>query len=159
MASLGGGAPYDISSQGNDVYLFVSRGKRDVLKVVQYARIQPLDRGQLYNLGFGDATRDATGQLRVSDNILSQNGDVYRVFQTVLQSLAEFLAHHPRDYVFVRGSDGRRTNLYRRFVNKHISTLSESYRFYGCYIKDGKIDIQSSYQVGEEYDGVIVCLI
>ena len=132
----------------------------------------------LFNLGFADYDAQTD---RLLDETASNNGDHYRVFNTVLNTIPDFFAHFPAAIMTVQGSDSRpdfiehcmptctrkcpegecrnahrRINIYRRYVDRNYDELTMSYTFYG-----GQIDIENQivierYSKGKKYDAVFV---
>lgn len=71
-------------------FFFISKGQRDVIKAIQYAFVQKLNGRDIYNLGFGDY--DIEKDI-ITDDVNTNNGDVYKVFQTVLNTIPVFFGH------------------------------------------------------------------
>lgn len=135
-------------------FFFVSQGKKDVVKAVEYRYLADFDDKRVYNLAFGDFEIEKDS---LDDSINTDNGDVYKVFQTVLNTAVFFLDSNPNSMILVQGSDSgkeftqrcisecnkncnpeeqcrrqhRRINLYRKFVNRDFETLSSTFSFYG----------------------------
>jgi hypothetical protein len=84
-------------------YTFISNGpKGQITKVVQF---QPLQRENLYNIGFGDLTASGT----VDDKIESNNDDIVKVLATVIHIIQNFLTENAQARVFFMGSTVQRT--------------------------------------------------
>ena len=156
-------------------YLFVSSGKKDVIKAVEYQYVQPHNGDHLYNLAFGDFDLETAS---LDDQINTNNGDHYAVFNTVLSTIPSFFENNPRATMMVQGNDnseefinncrqhcarkckdacknaGRRIKTYRYFVNKNYDDLIGDYEFQGgLKMSDGTI-ILELYQKEKEYDSV-----
>ncbi|OJV97631.1 MAG: hypothetical protein BGO52_09615 [Sphingobacteriales bacterium 44-61] len=65
-------------------FLFESVGQNKILKAIQYTNVMKFKNRDVYNLGFGDYDM-RTGA--INDEINSNNGDVYTVFNTVLSTV------------------------------------------------------------------------
>lgn len=127
-------------------YYFVSKGERDIVKVVQYHYIGHFEGVPVFYFGFGDF--DPVGDT-LSDEDISDNNDPYKVFHTVLNTVPKLFDIYGNVMLMVQGSDSkpefvdkcrttctrrcedssckkahRRINIYRRFVDKNIDTLS-----------------------------------
>ena len=172
---------YEVQQEiiGKEVlYLFLSRGRKSIIKIVQYILTETLSGQDVYNLGFGDYDFENE---RIKDDILTSNGDVYKVFQTVLSTVPLFLNQRPESIVLVRGSDStlqyqeqcrqtctkhceqdcknadRRIRLYQSYVNRNHTELVKEYQFLG-----GNVDINGGWFIIEDYkkanfyDGVFV---
>ncbi|MEN9684668.1 MAG: hypothetical protein RLZZ28_454, partial [Bacteroidota bacterium] len=129
-------------------------------------------------LGFGDWD---PVQDKINDKEVSNNGDHYTVFNTVLSTIPIFFDIYKQHALMVNGSDSgpdfiekckgncskkcntdecknfnRRLNLYKRFVDKHMGTLSADYQFFGG-TKSNTESIQvGDYDASKEYDYVFL---
>src|SRR5215210_4179188 len=83
-------------------YYFESTGQTTVVKAIEYSPILQISSRQVYNLGFGDYDENTN---TVSDDSISNNGDAYKVFNTVLNTIPAFFAKNPGGIIFVQGSD------------------------------------------------------
>lgn len=123
-------------------FLFNSQGHTRVTKVVEYTLLEGVGNGRIYNFGFGDY--DSQNDY-VSDLSVSNNGDVYKVYNTVLSTVPIFFESNPDGYIFVQGSDssiefyevckvscrkrcegncknqGRRISIYRNYITKNFN--------------------------------------
>ncbi len=156
-------------------YLFVSNGKRDIVKAVEYQYVEPHEQDHLYNLAFGDYDFE-TEQL--NDLIDTNNGDHYAVFNTVLSTIPSFFEENPGATMMVQGSDTkqeyinkckeackknceetcknteRRISTYRYYVDKNYDELIKDYEFEGGEtLGDGTI-LKEIYVKGKKYDTV-----
>lgn len=135
-------------------YFFVSQGKeKAIFKAVDYTCVGSFNGSALFNLGFGDYD-PATSE--ISDDRISDNGDQYKVFHTVLHTVPKMFDTLGNVYLMVQGSDSkpafieqcktnctrkcgedpckkahRRIAIYRGFVDKYLDELLENYTFYG----------------------------
>lgn len=162
------------------MYFFMSAGTEDIIKVVEYSFVQPFDGRDIYNLGFGDYD---IGMDRLSDDQVSNNGDHYRVFNTVLSTIPAFFSHYPLATLSVQGSDSkedyiqqcktncnkscgpqecrnahRRIRIYRNYVDRHFERLGTDYFFQGGHRNTGNQIFIEPYQVGKAYDSVLVSI-
>ncbi len=133
-------------------FLFVSEGKSDVIKVVNYAFVERVNEIDTYNLGFGDV--DSTTN-HVTDSVATENGDARKVFNTVLSTVPLFFEKYPDCKLLVKGSDSRkefkdecrercqkncaaqqcrkfnqRIRIYRNFVEINLDGLNTEYQFF-----------------------------
>jgi hypothetical protein len=159
-------------------HVFVSTGDRDIIKVVEYTYVQPFLQKDLYNLGFGDYDAE-TDQLL--DESTSNNGDQYRVFNTVLNTIPDFFSHFPTAMVAVQGSDShpdfiarcqsacvrncgprpcrnahRRIRIYRRYIEENHEALTAEYDFHGGFLKNDNQIVIEKFIVGSPYTTVLV---
>ena len=157
-------------------YIFMSEGENDIIKAIQYSYVQEFLDKSLYNLGFGDYDAETD---TISDDSNSNNGDHYRVFNTVLNTIPNFFVNYPNAMMVDQGSDSkpefmescrptckkkcaenecrnshRRINIYRSYVDKNYEALEVDYIFYGGKnIVENQTFIEK-YQKGEKYDSV-----
>ena len=143
------------SSENNIQFVFISKGKTTIFKAIEYAFVNSLGTKNVFNLGFGDY--DPVTKV-TRDDILSNNDDSYKVFNTVLNSIPVFFNKYPDALLMVEGSDSkpefakackqnlcnkrcrtaegcknknRRIKLYTNYVSKNWDILSREYKFYG----------------------------
>ena len=141
-----------ITQEGVD-FFFVSFGEREIIKIVQYLYIGSFQGKELYNLGFGDYNYRAH---QYFDDIVTNNGDPYNVYHTVLATIPNFFQIYEDATLIVEGSDStrkfqedcrivctrkcslnackkahRRINIYRSYVNKYLESLTQEYEFFG----------------------------
>lgn len=159
-------------------FFFVSHGKKEVVKAIEYTFYRLFEGKEVYNLGFGDYDFSTE---TFSDDTLSNNGDTYKVLNTVLRSIALFFQYYPQALLTVQGSDSspefekmcrlhcsrkcsqeckklnRRITIYRNYLDKHYPALSQDYIFYGGKRRtsDQKIVLEK-YRRYEPYDVVMI---
>jgi len=153
-------------------YLFTSKGEKNVIKVVEYTYIEDLGKHLVFNFGFGDYNINND---EIIDDIISNNGDVYKVFNTVLSTVPCFFKVNSNAMIRVQGSDSdisyaencrlickkkckdfcknahRRISIYSNYVNKNFSEITEQFILDGGYINvDGK-EVIEKYDVNGKY--------
>jgi hypothetical protein len=157
-------------------YFFVSKGKRDVVKVIHYMCSATMNDRKVFNLGFGDYELEKD---IIDDKMNTDNGDVYKVFNTVLYTIPVFFEAFPNSTILVQGSDSdhdfhencrqtckkkcedlcknqhRRINAYSNFVNKYYDALVKDYRFYGG-VRTPKGVVIEDFVRAKKYDAVLV---
>jgi hypothetical protein len=160
-------------------HYFISTGKADIFKAVDYLHVADYNNKKVYNLAFGDYNPIDDS---INDSIDSDNGDVYHVFYTVLGSIQRFFTITPNSTLMVAGSDStqefwekckvtcskncadvsscrnkhRRISVYRKYVNKNFQLLSDEYIFSGGIINsDGSVSIED-YILDKPYNVVFV---
>ena len=134
-------------------YYFISDGERQLVKAIEYKYIDIRENRLTYNLGFGTYSPENN---ELDDYDISENGDHYKVLNTVLSTIPLFLHNYLGAMVMVEGSDSstsypkvcrfnckkrcipptcknahRRINIYKKFVNKNFDRLSLEYKFLG----------------------------
>jgi len=165
-----------VTDSGVD-YFFVAKGRETTIKIIQYIYVQDLLGRKLYNMGFG--TYDPrTGS--ILDNLLSNDGNHYRIFHTVLNSVPEFFDIYPGAMLMVQGSDSRqsfinnckleckkkcpidkcrnahrRISLYKSYVEKNYHIYSQEYVFLGSKTNIEDQIVAESYQFGEKHSTIL----
>jgi hypothetical protein len=166
-------------------YFFESVNTTDdskVIKAIEYSYIEDEHEGnKVYNLGFGDYNEELDD---IIDNVTTNNGDTYKVFNTVLNSIPTFFTKYDNSVISVSGSDStdefvnecretckkiekackldcrkrnQRINAYCGYINKHYGELNQSYSFKGGKFCDKtQKTILEDYKVGQEYITVLV---
>jgi hypothetical protein len=172
------GKGYDTETTQNEFaikYVFVSKGKTDIVKAIEYRFVQDFRGRPLYNLGFGDYDVSTD---QVFDNTNSNNGDAYPVFYTVLNTIPSFFEKYPAAMLMVQGSDStpefeancrkscrrkcidtckklhQRIKTYREYVNKNFSSLNITYSFSGVLAENPTVI--EDYEVGKKYVAVFL---
>ncbi|WP_140505934.1 DUF6934 family protein [Flavobacterium pectinovorum] len=103
--------------------------KGNFTKVVAYT---PTKNPSIYNLGFGDLKYDLpTKKYIIDDQVTNDNGDIRIVLATVAKTAYEFTTVNPHITAFLRGSDSRRTNTYKRAIMLNLEELSETFDIWG----------------------------
>ncbi len=162
-------------------YFFASIGVSTIIKAIEYTPIGEFPIGELKgrrvcNLGFGDYVEETD---EIVDDVNSNNGDIFIVFNTVLHTVPDFFTKYPNDIIIVSGSDSkddfsekcrltckkknkckvkcanidRRINTYRYYVDKHFDELCENYVILGIDKLDGTV---ISYKPYNDYKDILV---
>jgi hypothetical protein len=166
---------YDTSKHYRDeeiLYTFVSNGFERILKAIEYSLIGEKDGYPVFNLGFGNY--DIKNDL-IIDDITSNNGDVYWIFNTVLVSSKNFLDDHPGAMVMVRGSDSsdefvlkcretcdrrcgsacrnqnKRIGIYRGYIERNFAELNATYSMFGSFLLENDQFTMENYIPGRKY--------
>lgn len=177
---MNSGSIYEtIEDKLNDVlqYFFTSTGNKDIIKTIQYAYVKNMNGKRVFNLGFGDYDIENDS---FSDDIITNNGDAYRVFKTVLSTIPRFFESYHDAVLMVEGSDGRtnfidkcwltckkkckdicknfnrRIAIYCGYINKNFKRLTKEYIFYGGTDYIDNQHITTDYKVGGKYNAVFV---
>ena len=134
-------------------YSFVSKGEKDIVKLIAYSKTNHAltiqnEKLDIYNLAFGDKKEDSN---EIDDKTNSNNGDMYKVFNTVLHTIPYFFEENKNVCLHVVGSDIRRAKAYSLFVSRHFDKLEPSYTFYG-FTGENKL---VPYVKGEIYAAIV----
>lgn len=110
------------NGSGND-YEFTSAGPNGLINKI--ARFTEINRN-VYNLAFGDVIDN-----KMSDKVVSNNGDKDLILSTMGQIVAHFTDGMPEAFVFARGVDPRRTRLYQQGINRHWDNIGPFFEIWG----------------------------
>ena len=96
-------------------YRFISKGESGhIVKLVRYEPMGERD----WNLAFGDANSDESD---FDDKIISNNGDMRQIIQTLFLTGLVFTEAYPNRRIFVEPVDAKRGLLYNRvFKDKQV---------------------------------------
>jgi len=122
-------------------YRFTSEGKRTIVKLVEFT---PTGQPNMFNLGFGDLLPDG----KMDDKTISDNGDMKKVFATVIQIVIDFTAKYPFLKIFFSGSSPGRTKMYCRILKTYYAAFSPKFRITGLIEQESEI-------IEVDYDPVI----
>lgn len=158
-------------------YFFVSRGRSNIIKQIEYSLVDIIDDEVIFNLGFGDYN---VKRNTLVDNVNTNNGDAYLVFNTVLTTVPLFFEAYRDVTLMVQGSDSapgfpdmclrtcrknctdicknadRRITIYRHYVNKNFELLNKEYDFKGGFITSENQMIKENYIPDNKYSSVFV---
>jgi hypothetical protein len=113
--------PYDYWKEKNSKwYYFDSQGKRIIKKAVAFSQTKWKD---VYNLGFGDLLPNS----EIDDMAISNNGDISKIFATIIDIVQDFTRVYPSAKVNFYGSTKRRTALYNRMIRTYYQAFSECF--------------------------------
>lgn len=159
-------------------YFFISKGKTDIIKAIEYSFVVNLNGRSIFNLAFGDYI---INENLIDDLSNSDNGDARKVLFTVLNTVPQFFETFPLDIVMVAGSDSKeeyleqclltcrkdcnttndcrnkdkRISVYKKFVSYHFKELSKEYAFFGGVKNNGSIQIVP-YTANNTFDTLFV---
>lgn len=165
----------EIKDDAHIRYLFESAGKKSIIKAIQYSPVTVLGGRTVYNLGFGDYDEESG---TIIDDVNSNNGDIYTVFNTVLNTVPLFFNSNPEAVIVVSGSDGhtdfikdclpscekkcndickkfqRRIKTYRYYVDKNFEALCQDFIFFGRNRSKENTFVQ--YIPMQQYDDILI---
>jgi hypothetical protein len=136
---------YTYKTIGLKQYKFVSVGKKKIIKLVQF---KPVINGNIINMGFGDQLADGS----IDDTSVSDNGDMVKVFATVIRIAYDFSGKFPHVKIAFTGSTARRTNLYNRILKMHYAEFSNEFTITGLIEKNGAMtEVYFDPEIPEKY--------
>jgi hypothetical protein len=112
-------------------YIFVSEGKSQIQKVVEFV---PVATKNIVNLGFGDLLPDGS----VDDKVVSNNGDILKVLTTVANILRDYTNLYPKYHVLFTGSTDERTKLYNRILKMYHPIFCKEFSIVGALLVEGR---------------------
>lgn len=123
---------YVFESRIEGYYQFESVGSKGTIrKAVEIFEI-PYHPG-LFNVGFGDVQEGGC----LDDKAETNNGDLVRVFGTVIAIMKDFLNDHAGATLFFCGSTKQRTAVYQMILKRYYREFDESFDI--TAIRDGGI--------------------
>jgi len=158
-------------------FVFISKGKTDIIKVIQYTLLKEIYEQKIFNLGFGDYNVEND---KIQDKIDSNNNDAYKVINTVLSTIPLFFEKHRNDYLYVSGSDNdnefikhciirckknctthckninRRIRLYTKYIDENYLILFIDYQFFGGTKNDLGDIIFENYLRNSKYESILI---
>lgn len=138
---------YPLSSD-DELYVFEFKSIGDKGTIHKIIRFSPTHLKGFYNLGFGDVN-EKTG--KISDSVVSDNGDIEKVLATVVSAVYAFTDKYPDNYVFASGSTESRTRLYRIGITKYLEFIENDFDLYGLVGINWKL-----FEKGVNYEGFLV---
>ncbi len=139
------GTRYPIRQEDSLIFSFISEGTKGRFeKLGKYDQIDEVT----FNLGFGDRI----GKTRNFDNkVVTDNGDIREVLATVVATLDIFFENHPDMFVFIRGSNRKRTRIYCWIVKNNFEMFKNNYQFWG-----GLGWLVEEFQPDKDYDRILI---
>lgn len=152
-----------------------------LIKAIEYTLTsQSYQEKRVFNLGFGDYNREHSG---IIDDQVTNNGDTYKVFNTVLHTIPNFFDKYGDCYLVVAGSDSRpdfaekcrlkcvkmkcvdsqcikqhqRIRNYCNYINKNFDKLNVEYEFEGGTVcEETQSTIVEPFVRGNNYHIILV---
>ncbi len=139
-----GGYPYT-SNEDKTCFWFTSVGQHgEIKKKVEFERIN-----SGWNLAFGDVTTDD----ELSDAVISDNGDMRKVLQTVANIVHDFSNRYPSRIIFIKPYDDGRRLLYNRLFKEKLVEILLVFELKGFLFGQGILEI---FQPGKLYDAFVL---
>lgn len=119
-------------------YSFVSEGEKRIVKLVEFTRTGDEN---IVNLGFGDLLPDTD----FDDQVVSNNGDIMKIFATIIEIVKEFTAEFPHLKIAFDGSTPERMKLYNRILKTYYSDFSKEFQISGL-IEDALTELEADFE-------------
>jgi hypothetical protein len=110
-------------------YTFISTGKRSIVKVIEFT---PTATYNVYNLAFGDLLPNG----EIDDMSNSNNGDIIKIFATIIDVVQFFTTNNPSLRIYFEGSTPERTLLYNRILKTYYQPFSKKFKIAGVIKTD-----------------------
>lgn len=126
-------------------YQFVSRGKREVTKIVELVET---DQENVFNLSLGDLING-----KISYTNITANKDVDTVMTTIADIVLSFTAVNPERMVYVTGNTDVKTRLYQIYISKKLEKVLEKFHIAGRKIDGTGFEV---FEKGKNYNAFLV---
>ncbi len=119
---------------GTHQFWFKSEGRRVIIKCIQLDKMGDMDK--LYHLSLLDF--DEASQL-LRDDVISNNGDLERLMETVGHCIQLFLTFEPKAKISFTGNSISRDRLFRRQIAKSVERWNSVLRIEMLTHQNGSI--------------------
>lgn len=107
----------------------------DTKLVKKIVRLTEISLPGVFNLALLDLLDDGSE----SDLSVTDNNDLRTVLATVMRIIDNFLIKFPDKIVTIRGSDKRRTRLYRIVIGRELDAIKQRFVVFGEF-QDGQLE-------------------
>jgi hypothetical protein len=126
---------YNISQVSKYIFEFPSIGKKHLLKQVVFSKMNNSHND--YNLSLGTVLEN--GAVNFLDS--SNNGDVIKVFITVIKCVKTFASAVPDSVIFFKGNTEQKNRVYNEILRRHYDEFSVDFNIFGVNNIDGKSSV------------------
>jgi uncharacterized protein DUF6934 len=126
---------YNISQISKYIFEFPSIGKKRLLKQVVFSK---MEYSPAYNLSLGTVLENGTVNFLDSSN----NGDVVKVFSTIINCVKIFSGDFPDRLIFFKGNTEQKTRVYNEILRRHYDEFSIDFNIFGMSMEDGYTTVQ-----------------
>ncbi|MEK7253825.1 MAG: hypothetical protein AAB316_03715 [Bacteroidota bacterium] len=131
-------------------FRFESIGRQGViLKAIEFR----FYRKGRWNLAFGDVKGKYW-----TDDVVSDNGDMRKVLQTVANAVHLFLSRYPGRKVWIEPLSRKHKFLYNRIFQQKHEEIAEEFEVRGVLLLEDENELTEAYQPGKIYDAFILSL-
>ncbi len=121
---------------------FISTGPAGAIaKIVEYSIY-----GAMWNLAFGDADE---GKEDFDDASITNNGDMRKVIQTVVNTAYLFTDAYPDRKIYIEPVDRKRKLLYNRIFQEKTEEIMAAFKVQGIEFEERKLE---NYNPEKNYD-------
>lgn len=140
---------YQVNEDNPTVFSFNSIGLREIKKIVTFEYGYTMHMRNVYNLVLSDEKEDGTLDAEVESN----NGDIFKVLDTVAAILEYFLSITVNTAVYIKGADDRRINVYQWRITRSLEKYAINYNILGQKYRPGPFEKLNK---AEHYVGFLV---
>ncbi len=115
-------------------------------KIVEFKKMSSI----LWNLGFGDISGDDW-----EDNIISNNNDLRKVLQTVVNAVYDFIDIYPHVHLLIYPLDYQRKLLYNRIFRLRWHEIEPLFSVKGFTIEENEV-IEEDYTPKNLFDYFVI---
>jgi len=116
--------PY-LDSSDEFIFTFISTGLQgNIIKIILFEEIP--ESPNTYNLAFGDWKNND-----IDDKVISNNGDLQLVMNTVANTMYLFLEKRPDSTIIFQGVDEKRANLYQLIIKRKFVEIEPIFNVQG----------------------------
>jgi len=137
---------YSILPVSEFVFEFMSKGKKLLLKQVRFSKLKFSPK--TYNLSLGTVSED--GSVNFLDN--SNNGDVVKIFMTVISCVKLFTMEFPEREIYFQGNTEQKNRVYNEILRRHYDEFSLDFNIFGLSNMDGNNTVHE-FDRSENYSG------
>ena len=113
---------------------FISVDSKGIIqKIIEFRRIQ----NSRWNLSFGDVKDNDW-----ADNVVSDNGDLRKVLQTIANAIHLFFDHYPEDEIFIAPLDKQRKLLYNRIFQQKWQEIEPVFTVKSIVLMENNIFVE-----------------
>ncbi|MFM9837595.1 MAG: DUF6934 family protein [Cyclobacteriaceae bacterium] len=103
---------------------------------MRFNKLNSVNSGEVYNLGFGDFDEEKDG---IDDLVISNNKDSQKILATVAAAVVSFTDLYPEVQVFATGSTPARTRFYVLGVSKNLKEITELFELWALNEKEWEL--------------------
>jgi hypothetical protein len=125
---------YKISAVNKFAFVFLSTGKKDLIKLVLFDEIED----HVYNVALSTVLEN--GSVSYDDKI--NNGDTVKVLATVVECIRFFAESHPDETIFFMGDTPQKNRIYHEILSRHYDEFITEFSIFGVTINEQRTDVE-----------------
>ncbi len=140
---------YSVLQIDTHIFEFLSAGKKPIIKRILFTE---MDTPGFYNLALGSIIRNGIIDYRDESN----NGDIIRIFSTIVICIKIFTERFPECIIFFKGNTEQKTRVYNEILRKYYIDFLTEFAIFGVSITDENITTAEEFSVSKTYSGFLV---